>query len=320
MAGTKLGAARLSILAGAFLTAGKLVVGIAMCSVSVISEAIHSGIDLLAALIAYAAVSFAGKPADERHRYGHGKFENVAAAIEALLIVGAAVFIIFEAVPKLKGEAPVQALDLGAATMGISALVNFCVSAVLMKTAKETESPALAADAWHLRTDVYTSVGVLAGLLAIRFTGLVILDPLIALGVTLLIFRAAYDLLRDAVGSILDVRLPEEEENIIRGVLNRFAGEYIEFHDLRTRKAGAERHVDLHLVVPYGRPVGVMHELCERIEKALEERLAGTKVLIHLEPCGFEEEKAEKGCRTCGACLKWQGKGGQPDSTSSQDP
>lgn len=307
MTPTKLGAARLSVLAGAVLTAGKLAVGTAMNSVSVISEAVHSGMDLLAALIAYAAVFFAGKPADERHRYGHGKFENLAAVLEAFLIIGAAVFVIFQAVPKLKGETQIQALDLGAATMGISALVNFFVSSVLMRTAKEKDSPALAADAWHLRTDVYTSLGVLAGLVAIRFTGLAVLDPLIALGVTLLIFKAAFDLLQESLGSILDVRLPEEEEKIIRDVLNSFAGEFIEFHDLRTRKAGAERHVDLHLVVPYRRPVGIVHDLCERIEDSLKKSLAGAKVLIHLEPCRV----AERDCQVCTICIKWREKDGQ---------
>lgn len=299
----KLRAARLSIIAGAVLTAGKLAVGLAMNSISVVSEAVHSGLDLLAAIIACAAVWIAGRPADEMHHYGHGKFENLAAIIEALLIIGAGVLIILQALPRLRGESEIHSPGLGAAVMGVSAAVNLAVSAILMRTAKKTDSPALAADAWHLRTDVYTSAGVFAGLLAIRLTGLTILDPLIALGVTLLIFKAAVDLLRESVGSMLDVRLPEAEEKIIREVLTGYAGEFVGFHNLRTRRAGAERHVDLHLVVPRGRPISLVHDLCERIEKSLEKELAGVQVLIHPEPC----RPAGEDCQVCSLCIKWHG-------------
>src|SRR5690554_61072 len=190
-----------------------------MNSINVISEGIHSGLDLMAALIAYAAVRESNKPADDKHRYGHGKFENLAAIIEALLILVAAGFIIKEAVPKLYHTGEVTSLGLGIIVMGISALVNIYVSSRLMLVAKETDSPALAADAWHLRTDVYTSLGVLAGIAAIKLTGFYIIDPIIAIGVSLLIIKAAYDLLRDSLGSILDVRLPDQEEKIIREVL-----------------------------------------------------------------------------------------------------
>lgn len=313
---TKLRVARLSILAGAVLTTGKLIVGLAMNSISVLSEAIHSGLDLLAAVIAYGAVWISGRPADEKHHYGHGKFENVAAILEALLIIGAGIFIIIQAIPKLKGEAGIHSLGLGALVMGISAAVNFVVSTLLMRTAKKTGSPALAADAWHLRTDVYTSLGVFAGILAIHLTGLTIIDPLIALVVTLLIFKAAVDLLRESLESILDVRLPEMEEKIIRDVLADYAGEFIEFHNLRTRKAGAERHVDLHLVVPREHPIGLVHDLCERIEASLEKSLIGVQVLIHPEPC--RPERAD--CQVCSLCIKWYGPGKRSPFSCEQCP
>ena len=312
----KLRVARLSVAAGAVLTAGKLAVGLATNSISIISEAIHSGLDLLAAIIAYAAVLIAGRPADETHHYGHGKFENLAAIIEALLIIGAGFLIILQAVPKLRGENEIHSLGLGAAVMGVAAAVNLAVSTVLMRTAKKTGSPALAADAWHLRTDVYTSAGVFAGLLAIRFTGLTILDPLLALGVTLLIFKAAVDLLRESVGSMLDVRLPEKEERIIREVLTVYAGEFVEFHNLRTRRAGAERHVDLHLVVPRGRPIGLVHDLCERIESSLEQHLNGVQVLIHPEPC----QSAGKDCQVCSLCIRWHGTNDRQSPSCAQCP
>ena len=275
------------------LTAGKLGAGLHMNSVSVISEAVHSGLDLAAALIAFFSVRQSSKPADERHRYGHGKFENVAGIVEALLILFAAALIVAGALPKLSGHFEIQSLDLGAAVMGISAAVNFFVSSVLMKAAKETESPALEADAWHLRTDVYTSLGVFAGILAIKITGFYVIDPLIALGVAVLIIKAAVRLMADSMRSLLDVRLPEGEEKIIKKVLEGYAGEYVEFHNLRTRKAGSERYVDLHLVVPREWPVNRVHELCERIEGEVERELKGAHVFIHTEPCG------EQYCKEC---------------------
>lgn len=282
----KAGVALLSICSNTFLVFGKLGVGLAMGSVSVISEAIHSGLDLLAALIAFFAVKAASKPADDRHNYGHGKFENLSSIIEAILILVAGVMIIIKAVPKLKGSTEIESLGLGALVMGVSALVNLIISRILLKTARETESPALEADGWHLMTDVYTSLGVFAGLGCIYLTGQTILDPIIAIVVALFIFKAAFKLIRESILSILDVNLPQAEENLIHGILNRYAEEYVEFHDLRTRKAGSDRYVDLHLVVPKYKDIDAVHNLCDRIEEDLREQLPGVQVLIHAEPCG----------------------------------
>lgn len=312
----KVRAARLSILSNTVLTLGKLGVGIHMNSVSVISEAIHSGLDLVAAFIAYYSVRESSKPADDRHHYGHGKFENVASITEAFLILAAAAMIIFNAYPKIFQGAEIHALGLGAAVMGISAAVNFFVSQELMRVARETESPALAADAWHLRTDVYTSLGVFAGIIAIKATGLTIFDPLIAIGIALLIVKAAYELIRDSMRSILDVRLPETEEKIIKEVLEKYACHYVEFHDLRTRKAGSQRYVDLHLVVPKEWAISKVHTLCETIEKDICERFGDLHILIHTEPCGYhctacsrpgrdESRSCGVSCEICSHCNQW---------------
>lgn len=305
----KLKVARLSVVSGVLLTVTKLIAGLNMNSISVISEAIHSGLDLVAALIAWTAVWLSGQPADERHHYGHGKFENIAAIIEALLIAGAGALIILQAVPKLKEDAEIHSLGLGAAVMGLSAAVNFVVSAIIMRTARKTESPALAADGWHLRTDVYTSFGVLSGIIAIRLTGLAILDPLIALGVSLLIFKAAFDLLRESLGSILDVRLSETEVRLIQEVIEQHAGQFVEFHNLRTRRAGSERYVDLHLVVPRRRPIGLVHELCEQIEEDMTKSFSAIQVLIHTEPC--QPESGD--CKVCTMKIRLIGEGGQSE-------
>lgn len=282
----KIKAARLSIISNTVLTLLKLGIGISMNSVSVISEAIHSGLDLMAALIAFFSVRESSKPADDYHRYGHGKFENVAGITEAVLILGAAGMIIFNAIPKLFGGAEIHSLELGAGVMIISSVVNFFVSRELMRVARKTESPALAADAWHLRTDVYTSLGVFAGILAIQLTGLTVLDPLIAIAVALLIIKAAMDLIRDSMCSILDVRLPESEEKVIRDVLKTYSSQFVEFHELRTRKAGSQRYVDLHLVVPKEWAIKKVHSLCDSIEAAISVKFSNTHILIHTEPCG----------------------------------
>ncbi len=281
-------AARLSIASNTVLTIGKLGAGISMNSVSVISEAIHSSLDLLAALLAFLSVRESAKPADERHQYGHGKFENLASVIEAILILAAAGMIIYNAYPKLFGRVEVHALGLGTVVMGISAAVNFFVSSKLMKVAHKTESPALAADAWHLRTDVYTSLGVLAGIVAIKLTGLTIIDPIIAIAVALLIIKAGVDLIRDSMHSILDANLPEEDEEVIRDILREHSSSYVEFHKLRTRKAGSQRYVDLHLVVPSEWAINKVHTLCDCIEADIKTRLKGALVLIHTEPCALK--------------------------------
>ncbi len=289
----KLKAARLSIFSNLVLTTGKLIVGAAMNSISVISEGIHSGLDLLAAFIAFASVRESNKPADDKHQYGHGKFENLAAIIEALLILAAAGLIIKEAVPKLYGTVEVKSLGLGGAVMAVSALVNIYVSSRLMRVARKTGSPALEADAWHLRTDVLTSLGVLAGIVLIKLTGLYIIDPLIALGVAVLILKAAFSLLRESLNSIVDTRLPESDEKAIRQVLEAYAEQYVDYRNLRTRRAGPQRHVDFNLVVPRGKKIVSTHALCDSIERALHRRLPGVEVIIHAEPCAPKDGDCE---------------------------
>lgn len=300
----KIKVARLSVFSNTFLTLGKLWVGLWMGSVGVISEAIHSGLDLVASIIAFMAVRQSGKPADKTHPYGHGKFENLAGIIEALLILVAALGIFYQAVSKmLEGGGAVHSLGLGAVVMGISAGMNFIISRKLFKIGHETDSPALVADGWHLRTDVYTSLGVFVGLGAIQLTGYTLLDPIIAIAVGLLIVKASIDLIRDSMGSMLDVSLPPEEEEIIKTVMSRYRDNFLEYHGLRSRKAGPHRHVDLHLVVPRHIPVGTAHILCDQIEAEIEAGLPGVEVLIHCEPCEALEDPIDVKCESssCGS-------------------
>jgi len=305
----KVKVAVLSIGSNTVLTLGKLAVGLSINSVSVLSEAFHSGLDLAAALIAFVAVRTSAKPADDRHHYGHGKVENLSCIIESLLIVAAGVIIIVNALPKLKGGGEIHSLGLGAGIMAVSAVVNIMVSKKLLKVARKTDSPALAADGWHLLTDVYTSLGVFVGLGAIYLTGYTIIDPIIAILVALLIFKAAYDLIRDSMRSILDFGLPEGEEALILSVLKEYSSEFVEYHNLRNRKSGSDRYLDLHLVVPKDSPVEKVHSLCDRIEEDIRICLKGTHVLIHTEPCGgaceaLEGKDAHTILEQCPACPK----------------
>ncbi|KAB0666758.1 cation transporter [Oryzomonas japonica] len=292
-------AAALSIASNTILILLKLIVGIAMQSVSVISEAVHSGIDLIAAIIAWFSVREAGKPADDDHRFGHGKIENVAGTIEAVLIFGAGVYIILEAVHKLKtGTVEIESLGMGAAVMAVSALANYLVSRHLLSVAAKTDSVALEADALHLRTDVYTSVGVLGGLAAIKLTGIAMLDPIVAIAVAFLIIKAAWDLTKTAFFHILDVKLPDDEEARIHDVMDRYEGRFIEYHKLRTRKAGHIRHIDMHLVVPKQMTVEAGHTLAHQITADIERCLPYSHTLVHIEPC-------PGGCERCAvACPK----------------
>ena len=301
----KLRVAALSVASNTLLTSGKIIAGIFSGSVSIISEGIHSGIDLLAAIIALFAVRESGKPADEQHEYGHGKIENVSGTVEAVLIFVAAVWIIIEAVKKIKEGVKVENLELGLIVMGISVIANIIVSTLLLRVAKRTDSVALEADGLHLRTDVYTSAGVFLGLLLIKITGWMMFDPLVAIIVALLICKAAFDLTKEAFMPLVDISLPPHEREIIIDIINSHSRSIVEFHKLRTRRAGAERHIDLHLVVPKNISVVVVHELCDQIEKEINLQLRMAQVLIHTEPCTDRNlpcDKYKEFEHECGQC------------------
>lgn len=282
-ANRKVAAARLSIYSNTILVLLKLVVGVLSGSVSVLSEAAHSASDLLASWIAFFSVRVSDRPADEDHPYGHGKIESISGMAEALLIFLAAAYIIYESVSKLRKGVGELDVSLGLCVMLVSVLVNIGVSIRLFRVARETDSLALEADAEHLRTDVYTSVGVVAGLAAVRITGLSILDPIVAIGVALLILHAAWRLTRAAFGGLVDVILPEDEVAAVREVLDDEPA-VLGYHKLRTRKSGSARHVDLHVQMCDHLTLVAAHDLTERIEDRIRERLPNAVVTIHTEP------------------------------------
>jgi cation diffusion facilitator family transporter len=290
--------ARLSVMSNAGLVVMKFVVGTAIGSVSIISEAIHSSMDLIAALIAFFSVRKSAEPPDAQHEFGHGKFEDISGLIEALLIFIAAILIIREAVIKLLGEPSEnftpELLIWGIAVMGISALVNWYVSNRLFKVAKLSESIALESDAWHLRTDVYTSLGVFIGLILIRLTGITIIDPLIAIGVAVVIMKAAYDLTRRSFSDLIDHSIPPADEKRIQEIICDHASIYAGFHDLKTRRSGPEIFIEFHLVVPGDISVLQSHDLADHLEYDLKTEFPRANITIHAEPCN-------EGCTRCGS-------------------
>jgi cation diffusion facilitator family transporter len=277
----KIKTARLSIISNSCLIIMKAVAGLISGSVSILSEAIHSGMDLVAAIIAFFSVRVSDTPPDAEHPYGHGKFENVSGVIEALLIFIAAGWIIYEAVHKIIHPAPVENIGIGSMVMAISAVINFFVSRKLYRVAKMTDSIALEADALHLRTDVLTSIGVAVGLLLILITGWTFLDPIVAIIVAIMILRESFRLLRNAFSPLIDASLSDEENEIIRREITRrnFA-----FHHLRTRKSGRFRFADVHLEMPEDMPLKEVHQVCDEIEREIEGHIADMEINIHVEP------------------------------------
>lgn len=283
--------ALLSIVSNTLLIILKMIAGIVSGSVSIISEAIHSGMDLVAAIIAYFSVRVSSKPADEDHPYGHGKIENISGVIEGLLIFVAAILIIKEGIEKLVHPSEVAQKGIAMLVMGISAVVNIFVSKKLYKVAKEEDSVALEADALHLKTDVYTSAGVGVGMaLLIIFPQFKLLDPIIAILVALLIIKESWSLCRNAFRPLLDAKLSDEEEENIKHVLEKYNDEIIDFHSLRTRKSGHIKYIDFHLTVQRNFTVEEAHNLADKIENDIEENIMNTNVNIHIEP-GTTNEK-----------------------------
>jgi cation diffusion facilitator family transporter len=274
--------ARLSVMSNTLLIIMKLAAGIMSGSVSIISEAIHSSMDLIASIIAFFSVRVSDNPPDSRHPYGHGKVENISGVIEAILIFIAAIWIVFEAVNKLLGEEiQLRSIAIGSIVMFISAIINTIVSKRLYKVARETHSVALEADALHLKTDVYTSLGVAVGLGLIMLTGIEWLDPVVAILVALFIIREAYFLLTKAFTPLLDTAWGLDEIETLENTLKALK---VSYHDLRTRLAGNYRFLDLHVEIPSDVSVGNAHKYCDKIENELTSQYDNLTVTIHVEP------------------------------------
>ena len=282
---SKTGAAALSIASNSALILLKAIAGAVTGSVALLTEALHSATDLIASIVAFFSVRAADVPADESHPYGHEKIEDMAAAIEGMLILVGSVIIAFEAIRHLIQGTGVTRLGIGIAVLAFSIAVNFAVSRTLKARAKATGSPALAADAAHLTTDMATSGGVLAALALVAATGWDWLDPVVALIVSAAIATAGVRILTRSSRVLVDETLPDPELHAIRDIVSEFGGHgIVGFHELRGRQAGARRHVDLHVQFRAGTTLEEAHRTAHRIQDAIADRLGDANVLIHLEP------------------------------------
>jgi cation diffusion facilitator family transporter len=285
--GRKERAARLSIGSNTLLIVLTLVAGAATGSIAIVTEAVHSSIDLLASFVAFFSIRKADEPADESHMYGHEKVENLASALEGVLILLGAAIIIFESVRRLIHPRGVESLGFGIVALGVSTVVNLGVSAHLSREARGTDSPALEADAAHLRTDALTSAGVLVALVLVSITGSRILDPITALVVAVVIVWSGVRIVSRSSRVLVDEALPEEELALVAQAIDGYgAAEISGWHKLRARRAGSRRHIDLHVQFRPGTTLERAHLLSHELQGEIERRVHGADVLIHLEPQG----------------------------------
>jgi cation diffusion facilitator family transporter len=281
----KLRTAALSVTSNSLLIVFKVIAGTVTGSVSILTEAVHSSIDLIASIVAYFSIRKADEPADEEHRYGHEKIENLSAAIEGILILVGSAVIVFEAIRRLLGSGHVRLVGFGIVVVAASLVVNLIVSSVIARNAQTTKSPALEGDAAHLRTDALTSAAVLLGLVLVKITGAQWIDPVVALIVACTIVITGVRLIGRSSSVLVDHALPEDEVAAIREAIEQFGPRgVVGYHELRTRQAGARRYVDLHVQFRSGTSLEDAHGTAHELQDEIAARLLGADVLIHLEP------------------------------------
>lgn len=293
MFSTSIGAARLSLAIIIGLILVKVLVAIVTGSISITAQALDSLLDLFAVAVTAFAIRVSSMPADEEHPFGHGKVEGFAAVVQAVLIFAAAGLIIYSAVRRIIEGSRIEIAEAGIAVMLVSVIASFFLSRHLLRVSRATGSVAVEASARNIAADVYSAAGVLLGLVVIRFTGLNIIDSIIALGVSLLILKAGYDVIRRSFGELVDVKLPEVEEEMIIACLKEHSNQMVGFHAVRTRKSGSQRFIDLHLVMPRDVSVDEAHQTCDHLEEEIETLLQHSSVTIHVEPCTIECVRCE---------------------------
>jgi len=295
VAGERSRAAALSIASNSALIVLKLIAGAVTGSVAILTEAIHSAIDLLASVIAFFSVRQAEAPADDSHRYGHEKFENAAAGVEGMLILVGSGIIVYTAVNHLVDGVVIDNVGFGIAVIAFATVVNLIVSTYLSRRSRELDSPALEGDAAHLRTDAYTSLGVLVGLALVHWTGETWIDPVVALVIAVAIVVTGWKITSRSWRVLVDEALPEAEVTHILHAVTEFGPRGVAgHHKLRTRRAGARRYVDMHVQFRAGTTLEQAHAIAHDLQDRIAAELRGADVLIHLEP----EDRAMPGAES----------------------
>lgn len=253
-------------------------------SVGLLSDAVESLVNLIAAVITLVMLIIAARPADEQHNYGHSKAEYFASFAEGSLILIASLGIIYSAIQRLLNPQPLEQVTLGLIVSASASLINFFVAQVLLKAGKQFNSISLEADAYHLMTDVYTSAGVILAVGVVAVSDWSILDPIIALLVALNILRTAYTLLQRSVYGLMDAALCTEDQQTVLAILDKYRSQGVEFHALRTRQAAGRRFISFHILVPGRWSTHRSHHLAEEVEANIRQSLNGATVFTHLEP------------------------------------
>jgi cation diffusion facilitator family transporter len=293
---TKEGVAKLSVIAVSLLVVMKVVASILTGSISIRADAVHSVIDLSGVVIAFIGIRIARKSPDKQHVYGHGKAEDIAAFIIGVLIFVAAGTIAYAAIERLIVGGAVELVTVGIYVTLAAIMINVIVAWCALRAAKSGDSVALEATGRHLLADVWSSVAVLVGLILVRLTGLNILDSIVALIVAILIGRIAYQTTKKAFGGLMDVKLPAEEEDSIIASIMEHSDQVLNLHKLRSRKAGNQRYIDLHLVMPKNVSLEEAHRLCDHLEQDIVGKLRIVDVTIHIEPCTDECDLCSVSC------------------------
>jgi len=288
--------AGLSITSNVILSVLKIVTGFLSGSLSIISEAIHSLSDLFASMLTCFSVIKSSKPADSDHPYGHGKYEDMAGFIEGILIILASLFIIYEATRKIVHGSDFDSESfMGIAVMALAVVLNIIVSSLLFKVAKESNSISLYADGEHLRTDVYSSFGVLIGLILIKITGHVTLDLVVAILVAGIIFRAGYNIAKKAGSNLLDHSLPDKDTSEIKQIIRSLDSVKLKRNSLKARQVGPAKDIDMVLQFDCDTSICECHKICDEIEKQIRTLYPNSSISIHSEPVCYKKN-CQKTC------------------------
>jgi len=285
MFSTERGAANLLIGVVIGLILLKIIAGWISGSISVFAQAADSFLDLFAGLVTFFAVRIATKPADEEHPFGHGKVEDMAGMVQGVLLFIAAGLIIYSSVQRIINKTPIELAEAGMVAMVVSMVASVLLSRHLLKVSRATGSVVLEANARNITGDIYSTAAVLVGLIVVRLTGLSILDPIIAIGIAIYIAKIAYDAINKPLLGLVDASLPRSEQAVIKSCLAEQGNQIVGFHELRTRRSGNQRYIDLHLVMAKGISLEQAHQVCDLLEVDIRLKLPRTNVTIHVEPC-----------------------------------
>jgi cation diffusion facilitator family transporter len=281
----KTAAARLSVLAAAFLITVKLVTGLMTGSISVWASMLDSAMDIFASIINYFAVRAAARPADEDHAYGHGKAESLAGLFQSIVIAVSGFYLVREAIRRIITLHETRSEWLGIVTMLVAMIVSMALVRRLKRVARETDSLALASDAVHYTTDIYTNGGALVALLIVALTRWTIADPLVSILIAIYILASAVHVARESIDVLMDRRLPLEVDEQIAAIVNRYRDEgVLGFHDVRTRRSGSQKFIDLHLEIARDTRLEEAHDLSVRVLRSIEAEIPRTRVQIHTDP------------------------------------